>query len=111
MNATAAADADRKGLVENRYHAYVIELDGLGIRQTDKPRVYVGVSRYTPEARFAQHRSGTRASKRVQNLGVRLRPDLMEHQPALRSDPEAKAYERVLFEQLALEGWPAKGGT
>jgi hypothetical protein len=109
--ATAASDADDRRLSERRYHAYVIELDdAVGARESVKPWVYVGQSRYPPEERFAQHLAGERASKHVRAHGVCLRWDLMADQPLLRTSHESKAYERLLYERLRAAGWSVKGG-
>jgi len=69
---------------------YVIELDA-GIwndekfeeenpdaRRDELPCLYVGMSSLSPEQRFAQHKAGTKASRRVRKHGIRLRPEFYE---------------------------------
>ncbi len=109
---SAAEDADARGLTAGKYQAYAIELDDeVGSRGSDLPWIYVGQSHYSPEERFAQHKSGIRPSRVVRKYGVHLRLDLTADQPFLRTAEEAHAYERWLFEWLKATGWPVKGGT
>lgn len=109
----AQRDADDLGLAERARWAYVIELDdAVGERPDGSPRwVYVGETGLMPEERFAQHASGYKASKWVRRFGVRLRPDLYQDQPVLRTVSESTAYEGWLFAWLAASGYPVKGGT
>jgi predicted GIY-YIG superfamily endonuclease len=71
----------------HRHSVYVIELDPAiyniaRFRRSNpehditKPCVYVGCTGLTPEARFAKHKAGIRASRYVQRFGVRLLPKL-----------------------------------
>jgi hypothetical protein len=70
-----------------RHNVYVIELDPAvydiaRFRRANpdhditKPCVYVGCTGLTPEARFAKHKAGIRASRYVQRFGLRLLPRL-----------------------------------
>jgi len=69
------------------HHVYVVELDPAVLnlarfrkanpgRDMLKPCVYVGMTGLTPEARFAKHKAGVRASSYVQRFGLRLLPRL-----------------------------------
>jgi hypothetical protein len=75
------------------------------------PWLYVGQSVKPPEERFEQHLAGVRASRWVKKHAVRLRPDLYEDQPILRTQAEALTYERWLFEWLLATGRAVRGGT
>ena len=107
------ADADDEGLTERTHWAYAIELsDDAGDREgSDKPWVYVGETSLTPEERFAKHRAGHKSSRWVKKYGVRLRPDLYEDQPPLRTKAESVAYEAWMYAYLKATGYPVKGGT
>jgi hypothetical protein len=70
-----------------RHNVYVIELDPAiydiaRFRRANpdhditKPCVYIGCTGLTPEARFAKHKAGIRASRYVQRFGLRLLPRL-----------------------------------
>jgi hypothetical protein len=110
--ALASRDADRYGLTERSHWAYVIELkDSVGPREGSLPWIYIGETSTTPEKRFAQHLAGgIKASRSVHRHGHKLRPDLYETQPILRSDDEAEAYEQYLAARLRANGYPVKGG-
>ena len=109
--ATAKRDADRAGRTEPNHWAYVIELkDEVGVRTGNLPWIYVGESAKSPEERFAEHRAGIRDSGVVHRHWLKLRPDLYEGHPILRSDDEAEAYEKLLATRLCAEGYSIKGG-
>jgi hypothetical protein len=109
--ATAKRDADQSGLTERSHWVYAIELkDSVGARQGDLPWVYVGETTKTPEKRFDEHCAGVRESGAVYHHGLKLRPDLYKDQPILRSEDEAKAYEKYLWTRLQAEGYSVKGG-
>jgi hypothetical protein len=110
--ATAKRDADRDGRTERNHWAYVIELkDGVGAREGGLPWIYVGQTSKTPEERLEQHLAGgINTSTWVHRYGIKLRPDLYERQPILRSDDEAEAYEQYLAARLRAKGYPVKGG-
>lgn len=70
-----------------RHNVYVVELDPAVLnsarfrranpdRDMLKPCVYVGMTRLTPQARFAKHKAGIRANAYVQRYGIRLLPKL-----------------------------------
>jgi Protein of unknown function (DUF3293) len=108
----AARDADALERGDRAYHAYVIELNDEIEKppEATQPWVYVGQSSATPEERFSQHRRGYKSSKWPRKYGVKLRPDLYEDQPALRTQDEALAYEAWLAAYLQALGYPVKGG-
>jgi hypothetical protein len=71
----------------HHHNVYVVELDPAVLnlarfrranpeRDLLKPCVYVGMTGLTPEARFAKHKAGIRASAYVQRFGLRLLPKL-----------------------------------
>jgi len=108
----ASDDADELGRTERTHWTYVIELSDQAGEQlpTGLPWVYVGQTSLTPEERFKQHLAGYKASPWVRKFGARLRPDLFEMQPPLRTQDEAVTYEAWLFAFLHAVGYPAKGG-
>ena len=70
---------------------------------------YVGQSALPPEERFAQHRTGTRASRHVRKWGQHLLPELYErHNPMTRA--EAEAWERETAERLKGQVCWVEGG-
>ena len=70
---------------------------------------YVGQSSHPPEARFAQHKEGVRASRHVRKWGQHLMPELYErHNPMTRA--EAEAWEHETAERLKREGCWVEGG-
>ena len=111
MFCTASHDADQAHRSERSHWAYVIELsDAIGPREGELPWVYVGQTSTTPEIRFDQHKAGIKASRHVREPGLRLRRDLYEDQPVLRTSDEARTYEAYLYSRLSAEGYPVKGG-
>jgi hypothetical protein len=67
--------------------------------QSGKDCLYVGTSIYPPEERYAQHKSGEKASSYVKNYGLRLLPELYRDQPILTANnyvEEEKAYAEAL---------------
>jgi predicted GIY-YIG superfamily endonuclease len=67
--------------------------------QSGKDCLYVGTSIYPPEERYAQHKSGEKASSYVKNYGLRLLPELYQDQPFLTANnyvEEEKAYAEAL---------------
>jgi predicted GIY-YIG superfamily endonuclease len=70
--------------------------------QSGKDCLYVGTSIYPPEERYAQHKSGEKASSYVKNYGLRLLPELYQDQPFLTANnyvEEEKAYAEALRRQ------------
>jgi Protein of unknown function (DUF3293) len=108
--AHARADADALGLVERTNSVYVIGLAGCPLDDCTIGAVYVGQTGLDPEARFAQHKAGLKASRSVRRFGVELRPDLIGEQPVLRNSAEARTYERYLARRLEHEEWTVRGG-
>jgi hypothetical protein len=74
-----------------------------------KPCVYVGMSGLPPEARFANHKAGLKASTYVRRHGIRLLPELYAH---LNPMPfgAALVMERDLAEDLRQAGYTVTGG-
>jgi hypothetical protein len=95
-----------------QFRVYVIELsDEVGPRSNpEKPSVYVGQSALSPEKRFEAHRAGHRASRRVRNFGVRLRPRLYRNVGPFDTRAEAEAAERHLADRLRRRGFTVYGG-
>ncbi len=89
------------------HHLYVVLLDGYAAGS--RYGLYVGESRYTPERRFENHKSGKHASRHVQRKGVRLLPELYRHLNPL-SRAEAKALEPQLAAVFREMGIRTEGG-
>jgi len=97
------------------YSLYVIEIsDERGPRLNPKyPNVYVGQTALTPEARFAQHRAGYKASRylwkggkgRGQWLGLWLKPRLYGRYNPIETRAEAERLEAWLAEHLRHKGY------
>lgn len=70
---------------------------------------YVGMTGLTPEARFCNHKNGTKAARIVQKFGVRLVPSLYEH---LNPMPFRRAVlmEGFLADSLRKRGFTVFGG-
>ena len=67
--------------------------------------LYVGQTAHTPEARFAQHKSGGRlAAGKAHRFGVRLRYDLMKGIGPFASRAEAEQAEQAVAEALERRG-------
>ena len=67
--------------------------------------LYVGQTAHTPEARFAQHKSGGRlAAGKAHRFGVRLRYDLMKGIGPYASRAEAEQAEQAVAEALERRG-------
>ncbi len=89
------------------HHLYVVLLDGYAAGS--RYGLYVGESRYTPERRFENHKSGKHASRHVQRKGVCLLPELYRHLNPL-SRAEAKALEPELAAVFSEIGIRTEGG-
>ncbi len=97
------------------FSVYVIEIsDKRGPRRNQKyPNVYVGQTALTPEARFAQHRAGHKASRhlwkggkgRGQWLGLWLRRRLYARYNPIETRAEAERLEVWLAEHLRHKGY------
>jgi hypothetical protein len=100
------------------YSLYVIEIsDERGPRLNPKyPNVYVGQTVLTPEARFAQHRAGYKASRylwkggkgRGQWLGLWLKRRLYGRYNPIETRAEAERLEAWLAEHLRHKVWGAQ---
>lgn len=92
------------------YNVYVIEIsDERGRRLNPKyPNIYVGQTALTPEARFAQHRAGYKASRhlwkggkgRGQWLGLWLKRRLYGRFNPIETRAEAERLEASLADHL-----------
>lgn len=97
-------------MTERAFRVYVIELDDSRRKGTQKPAVYVGQSAKSPEERFAQHLRGEKASRVVQDHGVRLRPRLYQSYAPVASRAEAEALEVRAADRLRKRGYTVYGG-
>lgn len=88
---------------------YVIELDPAACEEKKSPckgtkcgrtPVYVGQTALSREDRFAQHRSGVKASKWVTRYGLRLRADLVGEYGEMDSVATSEAAEADLAQAL-----------
>lgn len=96
--------AARKG----RTNVYLILLDYADSR-SEPHGVYVGMSRYSPAARFDQHKAGIRASGSVTRRGLEVLTGPTLHlQYIARND--AARIEMELAEALSAEGLFVQGG-
>ena len=102
------------------HHVYVVLLDSAvaalrkvraanPTRDPGKPCVYVGMSGLTPEERFANHKSGDKASSVVKRFGIRLLPELFAHLNPMPFEAAAEM-ERDLADDLRRAGYTVAGG-
>jgi predicted GIY-YIG superfamily endonuclease len=78
-------------------------------RDLKKPCVYVGLTGLEPEARFANHKAGKKASAFVKCFGMRLLPELYVHLNPMPYEAAAQM-ERDLTEDLRKAGYTVVGG-
>jgi hypothetical protein len=78
-------------------------------RDRKKPCVYVGMTGLTPEERFANHKSGTKAAWVVKRYGLRLPPELYAHLNPMPYEAAAEM-EKDLAEDLRRAGYTVTGG-
>jgi hypothetical protein len=91
-----------------RSNLYLVLLDYSDSR-ADPYGVYVGMSRYSPAARFDQHKAGIRSAGSVLQRGVEvLTGPVMHLQHIARA--EAERFEEGLAEALRAEGLLVHGG-
>ena len=98
------------------YTLYVIELDPAvrtkkrfmaanpGYR-ADKPCVYVGSTWLTPGARFAQHKSGIKATRYARDFGIKLKPRLYAYYRDIPTRKAAEEAEELLAQRLRRRGY------
>ena len=109
-----------RGQPEHHHNVYVVLLDpAVGKvrkvraanpkRDRKKPCVYVGMTGLTPEERFANHKSGTKAAWVVTRYGLRLLPELFEHLNPMPYEAAAEM-EKDLAEDLRRAGYTVTGG-
>jgi predicted GIY-YIG superfamily endonuclease len=78
-------------------------------RDCKEPSVYVGMTGLTPEERFANHKSGTKAASVVKRYGLRLLPELYAHLNPMPFEA-AVEMEKDLAEDLRRAGYTVTGG-
>jgi hypothetical protein len=105
---------------EQRHSVYVVLLDAAAgrlrkvraenpKRNSKKPCVYVGMTRLSPEERFANHKAGIKAAAVVTRYGIRLLPELYAHLNPMPFDA-ATQMEMDLAEDLRWAGYTVAGG-
>lgn len=101
-----AARFERVG--RGRTNIYLVLLD-----YADSPRgpygVYVGATRYSPAARFDQHKAGLRAADSVLKRGLEVLTGPVQHLQGLKR-AQAEEIEEGLAEALRAEGLLVQGG-
>jgi hypothetical protein len=109
-----------KPQAEHHHNVYIVLLDpAVGRvravraanpkRDRKKPCVYVGMTGLTPEERFANHKTGTKAAWVVKRYGLRLLPELYEHLNPMPFEAAAQM-EMDLAEDLRRAGHTVTGG-
>lgn len=104
----------------HHHHVYVVLLDSKAAalkevraanrkRNPSLPCLYVGMTGLTPEERFANHKRGLKASRVVQQYGVRLLPEFYEVFNPMPFEA-AVEMERELAEDLRARGYTVAGG-
>lgn len=105
----------KKNPAAKRFSVYVIELDEQVLeskkfreanpdRAEGKGCLYVGMTALSPEARFAQHKTGVKSGKFVRQYGRWLRKRLYQaHNPMTYDD--AKRMEAELARRLRKRGY------
>jgi len=78
-------------------------------RDPSKPCVYVGMTGLTLEARFLNHKNGTKASYYVKRFGRGFLPELYAHLNPMPYE-QACVMERDLAEDLRRAGYTVTGG-
>jgi len=101
-----AARFQRDG--RGRSNIYLVLLDYTDSRE-ESYGVYVGATRYSPAARFDQHKAGIRAAGSVLKRGIEVLVGPVQH---LQGIPRAQAeeIEEGLAEALRAEGLLVQGG-
>ena len=99
---------------------YAIELDPSACTEKKSPcggascgktPVYVGQTALTADERFAQHKSGVKASKWVTKHGLRVLPELAQGYGEMATVAESEAAEVELAQELRDAGpWCVYGG-
>jgi len=91
-----------------RTNIYLILLDYSDSRQ-EPHAVYVGMSRYSPERRFDQHKQGIRAAGSVLRRGLEVLTGPTQHLQNIKRE-EAARIEVELAEALRAQGLFVQGG-
>ncbi len=93
---------------EERFNVYVVQLKGVP-GGTGKD-VYVGMTGLTPEERYANHKRGKPADKKiVTRYGVKLLPELYEHLNPLSWEEANKMEKETLPRELTAKGFKVYG--
>ena len=93
---------------DERFNVYVVQLEGVP-RGTGKD-VYVGMTRQTPEEKYADHKSGKRAAKKiVTRYGVKLLPKLYDHLNPLTREEADRLEKETLPRELTAKGFKVYG--
>ena len=91
-----------------RANIYLVLLD-YSDRGAEPHGVYVGATRYSPAARFDQHKAGIRAAGSVLKRGLEVLTGPVWHLQRIRS-AQAEEIEERLAEALRAEGLLVRGG-
>jgi hypothetical protein len=97
-----------KASAKGRSNIYLILLD-YSDRRGDPHGVYVGMSQYTPEQRFDQHKAGIRAAGSVLKRGIEVLTGPTLHLQRIKRS-EAARLEEALAGALADAGISVQGG-
>ena len=94
---------------DERFNVYVVQLqdvpDGTG------KDVYVGMTGLTPEKRYANHKRGKTAGKKiVTRYGVKLLPELYDHLNPLIREEANRMEKETLPRELTAKGFKVYGG-
>ena len=94
---------------DERFNVYVVQLEEVP-GGTGKD-VYVGMTGLTPEERYANHKRGKPAGKKiVTKYGVKLLPELYEHLNPLSWEEANKMEKETLPRELMAKGFKVYGG-
>jgi len=100
------------------YSVYVIKLDANRMfargkcSSPESKCVYVGQTAKSPEARFAQHKAGIRASGEARDFGIRLMPGHTKNDGPFDTEQQSLRAERRIGNRLRARGyevWGAQG--
>lgn len=98
--------APREG---ERFSVYVVQLKGVP-GGTGKD-VYVGMTGLTPEERYANHKRGYKAGKKiVMRYGVKLLPELYDYLNPLTREEADRMEKETLPRELTAKGFKVYGG-
>jgi len=94
---------------DETFNVYVVQLKGVpGGTGND---VYVGMTGLTPEERYANHKRGKTAGKKiVTKYGVKLLPELYDHLNPLTREEADRMEKETLPRELMAKGFKVYGG-